>query len=221
MFHQLTFITLITFLSVVANAQDPAVSDMVDKALAAQPNAAHGRLLYAKRCATCHGPNGWGDGLEDIPSLAGQRELYLMTQLAEFVTRARSGSAMHEATSSAEVKQPRSIRNLAAFLSRLPANPDPEHAEDKVSLVGESLFQHHCAPCHGQTARGSSQDPIPALASQHYDYTLIQLKSFARGHRGQVNTPVMEVIAGLSDDEQKSIADYLSRMKATAPNGSH
>ncbi len=215
MLHRSTLIALFCALSSVAVAQDPAISAVVGKALAAQPDVSHGRALYEKRCASCHGQNGWGDGLEDIPSIAGQRERYLVTQLAQFATRARSGSAMHAATSSADVNHPQAIRNLAAFLSRLPANPDPEHAEDTVSPGGENLFQHNCAPCHGRTARGSSQDPIPALAGQHYDYTLIQLKSFARGHRGRVNTPVMQIIAGLSDEEQKSIADYLSRMKVS------
>jgi len=211
---QLTFIALIAALGTVVNAQDRASADMVNRALAARPNTSHGRTLYSRRCATCHGKNGWGDGLEDIPSLAGQRELYLATQLAQFATQARSGSAMHAATRTADVNHPQAIRDLAAFLSRVPANPDPEHAEDKVSSVGERLFLHNCAPCHGQAAQGSGTDPIPALAGQHYNYTLIQLKRFARGHRGQVNTPVMELIAGLSDDDQKSIAEYLSRIKA-------
>jgi len=214
--RHLTLIALITALSAVVNAQDRIVADMVGKALAAEPNTSHGRTLYSKRCTKCHGNKGWGDGLEDIPSLAGQRELYLVTQLAQFATQTRSGSAMHQATRTADINNPQAIRDLASFLSQVPANPDPEHAEDKVSSVGESLFQHYCAQCHGRAAQGSSTDPIPALAGQHYSYKLIQLKRFARGHGGQVNTPVMELIAGLSDDEQKSIAEYLSRIKSTA-----
>ena len=220
MLNRLTFIALIAALSAAAHAQDREASDMVGKALAAQPNAVHGRMLYAKRCATCHGKNGWGDGSEDIPSLAGQRELYLVTQLAQFATQARSGSAMHKATRTADVNHPQAIRNLAAFLSRAPANPNPEHAEDHVSAAGESLFQRNCAGCHGRAAQGSSDHPIPALAGQHYDYTVIQLKSLARGHRGQVDAPVTAMIAGLSDEEQKSIAEYLSRIKATTASTS-
>jgi cytochrome c553 len=44
---------------------------------------------------------------------------------------------------------------------------------------------------------------------------MIQLKSFARGHRGRVVAPVIDFAAGLSDEEQKSIADYLSRITPT------
>jgi cytochrome c553 len=201
----------------IAAAQSPAVANIVGEAMAVQPDTGHGSVLYAKRCRGCHGGKAWGNGLEDIPSLAGQRELYLVTQLAQFATQERNGSTMHRATSTPDVNNPPAIRNLAAFLSRAPANPRPEHAEDNVPASGESLFQRNCAVCHGTAAQGSSDEPIPALAGQHYDYTLIQLKSFAKGHRGQVEAPVIDFTAGLSDAEQKGIADYLSRIKPATP----
>jgi cytochrome c553 len=216
MFRQLTLIALFTASSAVAGAQSPIVSNLVGKAIAAQRDAAHGRVLYAKRCRSCHGGEGWGDGLEDIPSLAGQRELYLVTQLAEFATQERNGSTMHRATSSADVNNPQAIRDLSAFLNRAPVDPDPEHADDKVPASGDALFQRNCAMCHGTGAQGSRDEPIPALAGQHYDYTLIQLKNFAKGHRGQVDAPVIDFAAGLSDEEQKGIADYLSRIPRIA-----
>jgi cytochrome c553 len=204
-------------LSMIVHAQSSIVSKTVAKAMATQPNHTRDKALYEKRCKSCHGSKGWGDGLEDVPSLAGQRELYLVTQLAQFAAQERSGSTMHKATSTTDVNNPQALRNLAAFLSLAPPNPDPEHAEDAVPASGASLFQRNCAMCHGAGAQGSNTDPIPALAGQHYDYLLIQLKSFARGHRGQVDAPVIGFAAGLSDDEQRSIADYLSRLKPTEP----
>ncbi len=217
-YRQLTFLALsTTSLSMIANAQSPVVAGIVGKAMASRPDDRHGAALYAKRCARCHGAKGWGDGLEDIPSLAAQRERYLVTQLAEFATQERSGSAMHKATSTQDVNNSQAIRDLAAYLSRAPANPQPEHAEDKVSAGGGSLYQRNCAVCHGTGAQGSGADPIPALAGQHYDYTLIQLKTFARGHRGEVEAPVIDFAAALSNEEQQSIADYLSRLKPAAP----
>jgi len=213
--RQMLFIVLSTGSSLIATAQSPAVANLVAKASATQPHVKLGRVVYEKRCKSCHGATAWGDGSEDVPSLAGQRELYLVTQLAQFATQERNGSTMHEATSTADVNNPQSIRDLAAYLSRAPANPHPKHkdADETAAASGESLFQRNCAMCHGTAAQGSSEEPIPALAGQHYDYTLIQLKSFARGHRGQVEAPVIDFTAGLSDEEQKGIADYLSRLK--------
>ena len=219
MLRQFLFIAISTGSSLIATAQSPAVANLVEKSLATQPRAKHGRALYEKRCKSCHGANAWGDGSEDIPSLGGQRELYLVAQLAQFATQERNGSAMHKATSTADVSNPQSIRDLAGYVSRAPANPHPKHKDDEETAAasGESLFQRNCAMCHGNSAQGSSEQPIPALAGQHYDYTLIQLKSFARGHRGQVEAPVIDFTAGLSEEEQKGIADYLSRLKPTAP----
>jgi cytochrome c553 len=213
--RQLTFIAITTALSLAASAQSPIVATVVAKAMALQPDTRHGGELYAKRCSRCHGPTGWGNGLEDIPSLAAQRELYLVTQLVEFATRERNGSTMHEAVGTKDVNNPQAIRDLATFLNGEPANPDPEHAEDPVCAAGKSLYQRNCAICHGAAAQGSSVDPVPALAGQHYDYTMIQIKSFTKGHRGQVQSPVIDFAAGLSDEEQKGIADYLSRIAST------
>lgn len=213
MLRRLTFLALATAVCASAGAQSRVVTEIVAKAMAAQPETLRGGALYSKRCKGCHGAKGWGDGLEDVPSLAGQRELYLVTQLAEFATQERNGSTMHKATSPADVNNPQAIRNLAAFLSRAPANPEPEHAEDRTAGSGESLFQHNCATCHGTAAQGSSTDPVPALAGQHYEYILIQLKRFARGHRGQVRAPVIDFAAGLSDEDERAIADYLSRLE--------
>ena len=96
--RQLVFIVLTVALSLAANAQSPAVAGIVGKAMALHPDRKRGSALYAKRCSPCHGSDAWGDGFEDIPSLAGQQELYLVTQIVEFATRERSGSTMHEAT---------------------------------------------------------------------------------------------------------------------------
>jgi cytochrome c553 len=76
-----------------------------------------------------------------------------------------------------------------------------------------ALFQRGCVMCHGTSAQGSADEPIPALAGQHYPYTLVQLKNFAAGHRGQVEPPVIDFTAGLSSEDQRGIADYLSRLK--------
>jgi cytochrome c553 len=204
---------LCTSVSSVAVAQSPLVADLVAKTMGTQPDARHGAVLYAKHCTSCHGGKAWGNGLKEVPSLAAQREIYLVTQLAQFATQERNGSAMHRATSAADVNHPQAIRDLAAHLSRAPANPRPEQGDGSASAAGEKLFQRSCAMCHGAAAQGSTEEPIPALAGQHYTYTLIQLKNFAAGHRGQVEPPVIDFTAGLSAADQQGIADYLSRIK--------
>jgi cytochrome c553 len=195
-----------------AAATPPAVQDLVARAMQATPDAQHGRILYLKRCRSCHGPRGWGNGLKEVPTIAGQQERYLLVQLAEFALLERNGSAMHRATSPSDVGHAQAIRDLAAFLSQAPANPQSEQGDGRALATGEKLFQRQCATCHGKAAEGSSDEPIPALAGQHFAYTLLQLKSFATGHRGQVEPPVIDFTAGLSEQDRAGIADYLSRL---------
>ncbi len=196
-----------------ANAAAPEVHELVAKAMAATPDTRHGQTLYSSRCSECHGTKAWGDASKHIPSLAGQRSLYLVVQLANFALLERNGSDMHRATGAADVRNPQSIRDLAAYLSQAPTNPQPGRGDGHALRNGKQLFQRQCATCHGKNAEGSADEPIPALAGQHYRYTLAQLKNFAVGHRGQVEPPVIDFTAGLSARDQNSIADYLSRLK--------
>lgn len=194
------------------NAAVPAVHELTGKAMAATPDPQHGQILYSSQCSECHGAKAWGDPKKDIPSLAGQRTLYLVVQLADFALLERNGSEMHKAAVSADVGNAQGIRDLAAYLSQAPANPQPVRGDGRALKSGKQLFQRQCAMCHGKNAEGSAEEPIPALAGQHYRYTLAQLKNFAAGHRGQVEPPVIDFTAGLSAEDQSGIADYLSRL---------
>jgi cytochrome c553 len=216
--HSICSATLIcwAFLG-MANAATPAVHELVGKAMAATPDTQHGQILYSSRCTGCHGARAWGDPTKDIPSLAGQRTLYLVVQLADFALLERNGSEMHKAAGSADVGNAQGIRDLAAYLSQAPTNPQPGRGDGRALKRGKQLFQRQCAMCHGKNAEGSAEEPIPALAGQHYRYTLAQLKNFAAGHRGQVEPPVIDFTAGLSAQDQSGIADYLSRLMVRGP----
>jgi cytochrome c553 len=45
----------------------------------------HGRALYARRCARCHGPMGEGSAIDMVPRLAGQHFAYLLRQMHDAV----------------------------------------------------------------------------------------------------------------------------------------
>ncbi len=205
-------ILILLFGSVAASAQTSPAIGLMSRAMAATPDPRHGNVLFLKHCTGCHGRAAWGNGVKEVPSLAGQRESYLVEQLAQFATLERTGSAMHKALKSPDVSNPQALRDLAAFLSHAPRNPKPEHGDGSALAAGEHAFQRGCVMCHGHSAEGSATEPIPALAGQHYQYTLIQLRNFAAGHRGQVEPPVIDFSAGLSAAEQQGVADYLSRL---------
>lgn len=73
----------------------PSAAELVAGTLAVTPDAEHGKILFLKHCARCHGAHAWGDGPREIPTLAGQRERYVIEQVARFATDERAGSKMH------------------------------------------------------------------------------------------------------------------------------
>jgi cytochrome c553 len=218
--HLILMVSIVCSGSVAtALAAPPALNELVGKAMGTAPDVQHGRSLYLKGCTACHGQRAWGNGAKGVPALAGQRELYLVEQLAQFATLERNGSAMHRIANATDVNHPQAIRDLAAYLAKAPRIPRSEQGDGTALAAGKKLFQRGCAMCHGISAQGSADEPIPALAGQHYSYTLLQLKNFAAGHRGQVEPPVIDFTAGLSPEDQSGIADYLSRFIPTGSPG--
>jgi cytochrome c553 len=199
--------------SAAATAASAPGVELAAKALAVTPDPEHGKILYLKHCAACHSPHAWGDGPREIPALAGQRESYLVEQLARFATGAREGSAMHgpamyEALQPADVNRPQAIGDLAAYLSRAGRNPHPEHSEGQALALGKRTYTSGCAACHGSDGAGSDTGSIPAIGGQHYPYLLAQLSGFVSGRRSHS----LGASTVLSEAEQQAVADYVSRL---------
>jgi cytochrome c553 len=197
-----------------------AASDLAAQAATLTADAPHGRVLYLKHCAACHGQQAWGSGPREIPALAGQRESYLIVQLAHFIDGDRPGSelhgpAMHDALQPPDVKRAQALRDLSAWLSRAPPNPEPEWGAGQALAAGKRAYAGVCAGCHGAKGEGCDAPIAPALAAQHYSYLLAQLSSFSSGQRA--HAPGLPPALVGSADEQQALADYASRL---APTGS-
>jgi cytochrome c553 len=147
--------------------------------------------------------------------LAGQREQYLIQQLARFVDGARQGSEMHgpimhETLQPMDVARAQAFRDLATYLSRAPRNRHPEHGAGQALALGQRDYVRGCSGCHGSEGGGSDSEAIPAIGGQGYGYLLSQLRNFSAGrlqHPSLADSPV-----ALSTDEREAVADYASRM---------
>jgi len=211
------FAGIVGALQTVSGAQPPASNDIISRAMNTTPDRERGRFLYQSECTSCHGQQAWGIADEEIPALAGQRELYLVTQLAEFLTQDRVGSTMHHEVSAPGISDPQAIRGLAAYLSAAQVVRDPGHGDGLSLVKGKHLFEANCAQCHGKQEQGREDEPVPKLAGQHYTYLLAQLNTFAIGHRHQAESSVLGFTAGFGPPQREAIADYLSRAEAQPP----
>jgi cytochrome c553 len=197
-----------------ATASPTRVDQLVRTALQLDPNASHGAALYLQNCARCHGQGAIGDPRNVIPALAGQREAYLIKQLADFTELERESQEMHAVTAKAALNEPQALADIAAYLSQLPAARFPETADGEGVELGEAIYQEQCASCHEEDARGDDDGFVPSLRDQHYSYLVRQMRSLAASHRLNVDADLVRFIDSLDTDEITAVSDYLSRLRS-------
>lgn len=194
-----------------AAAQPDRRIELIERALALEPNQRAGAALYREHCASCHGRRARGDARRVIPALAGQLSLYLIKQLVD-VAEGERVSEMHRAVARKPLSTPRAIRDVAAYLSALARNPEPEVGDGTQLALGKRSYEGLCAFCHGAQGEGNEEHATPALQGQHYSYLLMQARLLSVGHRYSVDPTIAETLRTLSYDYLAAIADHASRL---------
>jgi len=77
---------------------------------------------------------------------------------------------------------------------------------------GAALYKAKaCFSCHGADAKTPIMPVYPKLAGQGAQYAFNQMKDIKSGKRNNGQTAAMKgIIAGVSEDEMKAIADWLA-----------
>ena len=127
----LSFSLLLAIAATVGNtrseaAPSKAVGGDELRAIYAGPlEVAEGKRIAEKSCASCHGAEGIST-IKGIPNLAGQRALYLLTELGAYKGGARSDSSMNGAV---KFLSDDALLAVAAFYASLePAQPSATKA---------------------------------------------------------------------------------------------
>lgn len=177
----------------------------------AQPSISDGSRLYAP-CVVCHQPNAWGSPDGAIPNLAGQQKRYLEKQLAMFRSGARIDTAMQVVTAHSTFSDANNIVALADYLSGLDANPRPVNGSGEHLRIGQELYAHICAACHGADGRGEQSNRAPRIAGQHYPYLRRQIEEAATLHKDLAPPEMTSALQSMRPQEKESLADYISRL---------
>ncbi len=117
-----------------------------------QPDPNNGALIYAEKCASCHGDTGQGDGinaaiLEDpIPAL-GTVELARQSTPAAWYL-AVSGGSMQKFMPAFTSLSDQERWDVVAYLYTLSTSPEE-------LTQGENLFAQNCSQCHGEDGQGN------------------------------------------------------------------
>ncbi|MDP7592822.1 MAG: c-type cytochrome [Litorilituus sp.] len=208
----------------------------ISAANAVEGNAEAGKAK-ASVCGACHGATGVNPS-PTYPDLAGQHAAYLVKQLADFKSGARTDVMM--APMAANLTD-QDMADLAAFYasqerakatvaSDSASSPSISAPAGDIELVtstsAKAIFAGDvksgqaksamCVACHG--ADGNSPVPMyPNLAGQSEKYLIKQLAHFKSGER---KNPVMAgIAAGLSETDMKDLSAFFAVQASKAGAG--
>jgi cytochrome c553 len=195
-----------------AHAEQPGSDNRAGEAGQLTPSDDEGARLYAAHCARCHGNEAWGNGPAGTPSLAGQRESYLVSKLSQFASREQVHSQMHRVLllEQRNLQDAQAWRDLAAHISSLPRNPAPQSGDGKNVERGAALHAQRCARCHEKPA-GEAGSAVPEVRGQHYSYLRLRLTNFVISHPGDLDPAMAELAKRLTSEDTDALADFLSR----------
>lgn len=162
-------------------------------------------------CAGCHGEDGVPAD-KTFPILHGQNRTYILNQLHDFKNGRRKNEIM--AGIVAELSNS-DMQALATHFSKLkwPAGT-PEPLTPDAKKAGQALLEQlNCGGCHHDHFTGDTVRP--RLAGQNAEYLLKTLTEFRDKTRGNFIT-MSAILNGLTDEELKSMSDYLATLPSPA-----
>jgi mono/diheme cytochrome c family protein len=180
--------------------------------LAADGDPARGQVLYAARCASCHGPSGAGDGagapaLLPRPASLAEHE-YSLARLADVLWNGVAGTAM-------QAWRDHPVDDLAAIARVVRGFHTPQTVTLPPNLVevGQRVYAANCVQCHGAdgdgngTAAGELAIPPTDFRKQRPSLG-VSLRAVRNGVEG---TRMAGWTARLSEAEIVAVSNYVRR----------
>jgi len=163
-------------------------------------------------CAACHGEDG-NSANPEVPSIAGQPQLFLENQLILFREELRRSDQMAPVVKGLKDAE---IVKLAAHFSKLPAKGmETGPADSSLMKAGmEKASRLRCGVCHLADFNGREQ--MPRLAGQREDYLVAEMRAFRDNKRAGGDTIMAATLYGVSDADISALAHFLSRVAPPA-----
>ena len=159
----------------------------------------------AQVCVACHGSGG-NSVNPAVPTLAGQPQQFIVTQLFMFREGKRKDAQMSPFAANLSNAD---LNDLAAYFSAQPHAPPSHVIAPEIAAAGRRITeQNNCVACHARTLMG--QQHIPRLAGQQAEYLRTQLRGFKASTRFDMDGNMTSAAQSLSDADIDILADFLS-----------
>lgn len=159
-------------------------------------------------CGACHGPDG-NSKIVGTPSLAGQPKIFLENQMVMIREGMRDIPAMKgqlDGVSDAAIIAMSQFYTSSPAISQ--AGPRNKSLFEKGQVISKEAL---CGTCHLSNYVG--RDQMPRIAAQREDYLLYSMRQFRSNQVTGRDTIMAASLYGMSDDDLKAIAHYLSQLQ--------
>lgn len=171
----------------------------------------------SQSCAACHQADGNSTNPE-WPKLAGQHPKYTVKQLQDYKSERRENSLMLGQVADLDEQD---MRDLAAYYAE--QEMSGETADEDVVERGEQIYRGGipsqnvaaCIACHGPNGQGNPEAMFPAVAGQHAQYSVDQMRYFRSGDRANDNGRMMRNVArNMSDSDIEAVSQYMAGLQS-------
>lgn len=178
---------------------------------ATSKDVTEGKRVADTMCAKCHGINGISSQ-KSIPHIAGQRPVYLRSELKIYQAGGRGDKSM---TNAVKFMNDDSIMKVSAYYASLePADPSGSTAKATAAVpnavsAGKAAAEA-CGGCHGES--GISSTPgMPNLIGLDPKYFVAAISAYKGGQRK--NDMMKALTSELSESDINNIALYYALQK--------
>ncbi|NLY13769.1 MAG: cytochrome c4 [Gammaproteobacteria bacterium] len=164
-------------------------------------------------CSACHNPDG-NSMLPNFPKLAGQGERYLLKQMQDIKSGART---VVEMTGMLDAMSDQDLADIAAWYNSQKGTIGA--ADPALVKRGEELYQGGkltdgmpaCTGCHSPNGAGIDLAIYPKLNGQHAGYIAKQLTDFREGDRTNDGEAMImrSIAAKLSNKDIQALSSYI------------
>lgn len=162
-------------------------------------------------CAECHGADGSGAGLNNVPILAGTPAAHLEEALYAYQDGARRCVEEPVMCETAATLSEADVVELAGYFASMKRIWAREAADETLAKTGERIHAEHCAKCHVLPDDKDAEYALGIpLHGQRSAYLKIAFVAYLSGDRETLVPEMADKLELLNADDVDALINYYS-----------
>jgi sulfide dehydrogenase cytochrome subunit len=156
-------------------------------------------------CIGCHGADGIGGAMADVPIIAGIKAEVQEAALYAYQDGTRKCAPPDVMCQIMSSLTEDDITELAVLFAEMPYKPAGEDFDAALAAKGEEINAEYCGFCHGSDEPGDPGSSI--VHGQKIAYLRYVMQQYAAGERGQP-PPMEAAVNSLTPEQIEAIVNY-------------